>query len=327
MSQISSFSQNTAAAGALLMVTASIAFAGTNVLQSVLPTPVEYGGFGMASTGMAFWQYVIAAVLSLPLILRIGIEKLRTSHPLAHEIRAFTSALGVHVFVYGFASGVPIWQMVTLLATGPLFIILGSTLFLRERASAARLGAALAGFVGAIIVSGVGTEGLGWSTLVPIVAAALWATTDVLTKYLALKGESPETLTISLLVLITPNHLLILLVVTALSWLAPTVLPAGLATGFPFALPSGDGLWLLVLLGVLTAAAQYLLAIAYKVTDATYLQPFGDLKVPLSGLLGWIALGQVPSVWFWPGAALIIGASAFLYWVESKGRTPTLATA
>lgn len=325
MSQVSSLPRNGASTGALFMLAASLAFAGTNVLQSVLPTPVDYGGFGMSSTGMAFWQYVIASLLALPLILRIGLDKLRTRHPLAHEIRAFVSALGVHVFVYGFASGVPIWQMVTLLATGPLFIILGSTLFLGERATPARIGAALVGFVGAILVSGVGTEGLSWHTLVPIVAAALWATTDVLTKYLA-REETPETLTISLLVLVTPNHLLILLAVNALGWLAPTMLPQGLATGFPFALPSGTGLWLLLLLGVLTAIAQYLLGFAYKVADATYLQPFADFKVPLSGLVGWIALGQVPSIWFWPGAALILGASTFLFWMEAeRRRVPSLA--
>ncbi len=326
MNQISSTSQNGAAIGAFFMLVAAIAFAGTNTLQSVLPTPVEYGGFGMSSTGMAFWQYLIAGVVALPLILRIGIDKLRTRHPLAHEIRAFASALGVHVFVYGFASGVPIWQMVTLLATGPLFIILGSTLFLGEKATPARIGAAMVGFIGAIIVSGVGVEGLSWATAVPIFAAALWATTDVLTKYLA-REESPETLTISLLALVTPNHLLILLAVNAIGWLAPAALPAGLATGFPFALPSGDALWLLLLLGVLTGVAQYFLSFAYKVTDATYLQPFGDLKVPLSGLVGWIALGQVPSVWFWPGAALIVAASTFILWIESSGRTNRLQMA
>jgi drug/metabolite transporter (DMT)-like permease len=325
MSQISSSTNNTAATGAAFMLVAALAFAGSNLLQSALPTPVEYGGYGMSSTGMAFWQYVIAAILSLPLIRRIGIGNLRTSHPLAHEIRAFVSALGVHVFVYGFATGVPIWQMVTLLATGPLFIILGSTIFLGERASAARIGAAIVGFIGAIIISGVGSD-LGWQALVPIVAAGLWATTDVLTKYLALKGESPETLTVSLLVLVTPNHLVILLAVWALGIGAPGLLPVGLADNV-FAIPTGTALWLLVLLGVLTAVAQYLLAYAYKVADATYLQPFGDSKVPLSGLLGWVILGQVPSVWFWPGAALIVLASVFIYWVESRGRTGTLAAA
>jgi drug/metabolite transporter (DMT)-like permease len=326
MYQVSSSTKSAATAGAVYMLVAALAFAGSNVLQSVLPTPVEYGGFGMASTGMAFWQYLVAGILSLPLIFRIGIDKLKTAHPLAHEIRAFVSALGVHVFVYGFASGVPIWQMVTLLATGPLFIILGSVLFLGERISPVRLIAALMGFAGAIIVSGVGAEGLGLVTLVPIGAAALWATTDVLTKYLTLKGESPETLTVSLLVLITPNHLAILLLVTALSALAPGVLPAGVATGFPFALPSGDGLWLLLLLGVLTGLAQYLLAFAYRVADATYLQPFGDLKVPLGGVLGWVLLNQVPSQWFWLGAALVLSGSLLIYFVEAAGRRP-LATA
>jgi drug/metabolite transporter (DMT)-like permease len=319
MNHVSSTSQNGATTGALFMVVASLAFAGSNLLQSSLPTPVEYGGYGMSSTGMAFWQYLIASVLALPLILRIGISKLRTTRPLTHEIRAFVSALGVHVFVYGFASGVPIWQMVTLLATGPLFIILGSTLFLGERASTARILAGLVGFVGAIIISGVGSEGLSLTTLIPVVAAALWATTDVLTKYLA-REESPETLTISLLVLVTPNHLLILLAVNAFAFLAPGAVPAGLATGFPFALPAGNALWLLLLLGALTAAAQYLLSFAYKVADATYLQPFGDLKVPLSGLLGWIVLSQMPSIWFWPGSLLILGASSFILWAETQNR-------
>ena len=131
----------------------------------------------------------------------------------------------------------------------------------------------------------------------------------------------------SLLVLMTPNHLLILVAVTSFGWLAPSLLPAGVATGFPFELPSGDGLWLLALLGALTGAAQYLMAFAYKVADATYLQPFGDSKVPLSGLLGWMLLGQVPSVWFWPGAAMIIAASVFIYWVESRSKGATLQPA
>lgn len=324
MNQLSSAQTNSAALGALFMVIASLAFAGTNLLQSVLPTPAQFGGYGIASTGMAFWQYVIATIFALPLILRIGLSKLRTRHPLAHELRAFVSALGVHVFVYGFAAGVPVWQMVTLLATGPLFIVVGAALFLKEPPSAERLLAALLGFAGAVIVSGIGTEGFSLMTLVPIVAAALWAGTDVLTRYLA-REEPPETLTLSLLVLITPNHLLILLAATALSAAAPGLLPSGVATGFPFQLPQGVGLALLILLGGLTALAQYLLSYAYKVADATYLQPFGDLKVPLTAILGWILLAQAPSVAFWPGAALILSASIIIYRAEAQRRTPALA--
>lgn len=322
MNQISPTQTSSGAvSGALLMLVASVAFAGTNVLQSYLAWPV-----GMASTGMTFWQYLIATIIVLPLILRIGVGNLRTKYPLAHEIRAFVSALGVHVFVYGFASGMPVWQVVALLATGPLFIVLGSIVFLRERATPVRLTAALLGFAGALMVSGIGSDGFSLLVLVPIAAAALWATTDVLTKYLSKKGETPETLTISLLVLITPNHLLILLAATLLSQV-PGLLPAGVATGFPFALPDGLGLWLLLLLGVLTAVAQYLLAFAYKTADATYLQPFGDLKVPLTAVIGFVFLSQVPTVWFWVGTALIVGASLLIFFAEARGREGSLAAA
>jgi drug/metabolite transporter (DMT)-like permease len=322
MNQISSAqTPGGAVSGALLMLVASIAFAGTNVLQSYLAWPI-----GMASTGMTFWQYLIATIIALPLILRIGVSNLRTSHPLAHEVRAFVSALGVHVFVYGFASGMPVWQVVALLATGPLFIVLGSVVFLREKATPVRLIAALLGFAGALMVSGIGSDGFSLLVLVPIAAAALWATTDVLTKYLSRKGETPETLTVSLLVLITPNHLLILLAATLLAQV-PGLLPAGVATGFPFALPADLGLWLLLLLGVLTAVAQYFLAFAYKTADATYLQPFGDLKVPLTAVIGFIFLSQVPTVWFWVGTALIVGASLLIFFAEARGRQGNLAAA
>jgi drug/metabolite transporter (DMT)-like permease len=325
MNQISSTSSRPVL-GASFMFVASLAFAGSNILQSVLPTPAQYGGYGMASTGMAFWQYLIATVFALPLILRIGLGNLRTRHPLLHEIRAFVSALGVHVFVYGFAAGVPVWQMVTLLAVGPLFIVLGSIVFLGERAAPHRIIAAILAFAGAIMVSGIGAGNFSWMTLVPIAAAALWATTDVLTKYLS-REETPETLTVSLLVLITPNHLLILLAATSWAALLPGLTPTGLATGFPFQLPMGPGLMLLVLLGVLTALSQYLLAFGYKVADATLLQPIGDLKVPLSGLLGWALLGQVPTGWFWLGAAMILAASIFVVAVEAQRHGRTLAAA
>ena len=86
-------------------------------------------------------------------------------------------------------------------------------------------------------------------------------------------------------------------------------------------LPTGQALGLTLLLGLVTAAAQYCLSLAYKVADATYLQPFDDLKLPLNTLLGWLVLSQVPALWFWPGALLIFCASSYILWSES-GKAP-----
>ncbi|KFC71045.1 putative transmembrane protein [Devosia sp. LC5] len=320
MSQVSS-SRNAPVLGALFMLGAGITFAISNIL-----TPIITWQMGVPSTAVVFWQYVIATIIALPLIFRIGLGALKTRHPGWHEARAFLSALGVQFFAFGFASGVPVWQMVALSMTGPFFIITGATLFLGEKLTLRRLGATTIGFFGALMVTQIGSEQFTLASLLPILAAACWGTVSVITKYLS-RDEAPESLTLYMLVLITPNHFLIgLLLGIAVAVLPTGVLPASLATGFDFVLPGGDALWLIVLLGVVTAGAQYFFSLAYKAADATYLQPFDDLKLPLNTLLGWIVLSQVPAIWFWPGAVLILGASTFILWSETeKGRTLSVA--
>lgn len=310
MNQISS---NRPILGATYMLGAGLTFAVVNTL-----TPIITYQLGVPSTAVVFWQYVIATIFALPLIFRIGLNRLKTRHPVLHEVRAFVSAAGVQVFAFGFASGVPVWQMVALSMTGPFFIIAGSILFLGEKLTIQRLLASVAGFIGALMVSQIGTGGVSWTALLPISAAALWAAATVLTKYLA-REEEPESLTLYMLVLITPNHFLIgLLLGIGVAVLPHGLLPASLATGFDFGLPGGNALWLIVGLGIVTAASQYFLSLAYKVADATYLQPFDDLKLPLNTLIGWLVLSQVPTVWFWPGAAIILAASIFILQREAR---------
>ena len=319
MSQISSTRPQTSSTrpllGASFMLGAGLTFAVVNTL-----TPIITYQLGVPSTAVVFWQYVIATIFALPLIMRIGLGALKTRHPVLHELRAFVSAAGVQVFAFGFASGVPVWQMVALSMTGPFFIIAGSVLVLGEKLTWQRLLASIVGFIGALMVSQIAGGGVSWTALLPITAAALWALAIVITKYLA-REETAESLTLYMLVLITPNHFLIgLLLGIGVAVLPPGVLPPSLATGFDFGLPGGNALWLILALGIVTAASQYFVSLAYKVADATYLQPFDDLKLPLNTLIGWLVLSQVPSAWFWPGAALVLGASVFILRRETLTR-------
>jgi drug/metabolite transporter (DMT)-like permease len=193
MNQISSL-PHAPVLGAVFMVGAGITFAITNIL-----TPIITYQMGVPSTAVVFWQYIIATVFALPLILRIGVSKLRTNHPYWHEIRALLSALGVQFFAFGFALGVPVWQMVALSMTGPFFILLGATLFLGERLTVQRLGATITGFVGAVMVSQIGTEQFTLASLLPVLAALCWGSVSVITRYLS-RDEEPESLTLYMLV-------------------------------------------------------------------------------------------------------------------------------
>ena len=101
------------------------------------------------------------------------------------------------------ASGTPIWQVIALVMTAPLFVLLGAKLFLGETVAPARWIAAAVGLAGAMVVSDIWTTGVSTATLYPIAAALLWGASSLLTKYLT-RTETAPTVTLWLLVLLTP---------------------------------------------------------------------------------------------------------------------------
>jgi len=286
MSQTTSLTRLSAPVrGAMIMTAAGLAFAGLNVATQ-WATMVA----GASSTVTAFWQYLIALVLAVPLVWRDW-QALRTKHFGLHLLRVLFAAGGVQVWVYGL-SVVPIWQAIALSMTSPFFVVAGAGLLLGERVTLARVGAAIAGFTGAMVIIAPWSESFTAHALLPVAAAALWAGTSLITKRLT-AVEPTAGITVYLLLLLTP--------VNAVIW-----------AGSGFGLPPAGAWSALLIAGAFTALAQYLLTWAYATADAAYLQPFDDLKLPLNILLGWVVFGMAPNMGFWPGAALIVAASLFL---------------
>lgn len=292
MNQISSPATNHPLLGAGFMLAAGIGFAAVNVAT-------QYAGMvaGISPATTAFFQYFIALVFALPWIMRTGLGALATRRPFLHVIRVALSAIGVQLWVWALAV-VPIWQGIALLMTSPFFVVAGAVLFLGERVTLSRVGATLMGFAGAVIILQPWSAGFSWYALLPIGAAALWAGATLLTKYFT-RDEKPASITIYLLLLLTPIN-------------AAFFFAGGAA------LPDAAGWLVLIGLGLATAFAQYLLTRAYAVADATYLQPFDDLKLPLNILLGWLVFATAPDITFWPGAALIVAASLLIMRQEAQ---------
>ncbi|MBB2716037.1 UNVERIFIED_ORG: drug/metabolite transporter (DMT)-like permease [Rhizobium etli] len=136
------------------------------------------------------------------------------------------------------------------------------------------------------------SDSFTWAALLPVLSALLWGASSLITK--SLTGiEKPETITVWLLVLLTPIN-------------------GGLALAAGLAVPTGATLALFLLAGLLTVVAQYLLTLAYASADAAYVQPFDDLKLPLNVLAGWLFFGYAPAGYLWLGAGLILAASLFI---------------
>lgn len=292
--------------GAAFMVAAGVAFAVINVIAQKVTSAPEWGGYGFKSTSDAFWQYFIALLFSIPFILKAGLGSMKTNRPGLHILRVVLSALGVQAFILGLSKGVPIWQVIALVMTSPFFILVGAKLFLGENPGGNRWLAALIGFLGVLVVLQPWADGFNVWSLMPILAAALWGGASLITRSLT-ATESSVSITLWLLLLLTPINF-------------------GLSVSNGFEVPTGTVLWLVLLAGFLQFLAQYFLTRAYAAAEATYLQPFDDLRLPFNILAGFLAFGYLPVGNLWIGIALIVAGSIFLVLSErQKAMQPVAA--
>lgn len=278
--------------GASLMLAAGVLFAAVNTI-------VQYGTMigGLAPSKVAFWQYFIALAFSVPWLLTKGIRSLKTSNPAMHVARVVVAAAGVQFWVMSLAH-IPIWQAIALIMLSPFFVTFGASLFLRETASFERWCAVIVGFAGGMIILAPWSESSSVYAVLAIAAAAMWAMSSLMTKHLT-KTETPEALTVYLLLLLTPIN-------------------AVLAMGDGL-MPRLEGAWpLLIAAGLMTGLAQYALVKAYSSADAAYLQPFDHLKLPLNVGLGIAVFGFVPPGSMWFGSILIVSASFYLLHRETQ---------
>ncbi len=288
--------RNTAALlGAAYMIGAGLLFAVVNTLVQSLTMQ-----YGVVSTSVAFWQYFIALLFSLPWVLPRLRSALATDQLPLHMGRVILAAAGVQLWVLGLAH-VPIWQAIALIMTSPFFVTFGARVFLGEQVGPERWLAVAIGFVGGMIILAPWSDTFSLWALLPIGAALLWALSSLVTKRLT-RSEGADTLTLYLLILLTPINGL-------------------LAFSGGFSLGNGNILWLVLFAGILTAGAQYALARAYSVADAAYLQPFDHIKLPLNVVLGWLAFGFLPEGTMWLGIMLILAASVYLFRHEASHTT------
>ncbi|AWX15370.1 EamA family transporter [Mergibacter septicus] len=279
--------------GAIAMVSAGVFFAVINTL-----TPLLSQTSNIASTNVALYQYLIALVFLLPSLLK-NTSSLKTHYFLWHLLRVFLSVIGIQCWVSALTHGIPIWQGIALLMTSPLFVIIGSAIFLKEKVDTKRWLATAFGFTGAMLILEPWSDKFQWLSLLPVLAAFFWAAYSVMVKKLS-ANDSPTTMVAYLFILITPFNFII---------------------GFKdLAFPTSIELGYLLLLGFLTALAQLAIAKAYSYADASYLQTFDFFKLPLNVFAGWLVFEWVPPGRLWLGAAIIIAATIYITREESRDK-------
>ncbi|HGG04428.1 MAG TPA: DMT family transporter [Aliiroseovarius sp.] len=283
--------QTRAAKGAAFMIAAGASFALVNT--AIQGATMKAGA---APPAVAFWQYLVALVFYLPWIVRHGGAVWKTRKTGWHILRVVLAAIGVQFWIAGLAF-VPIWQAIALIMLSPFFVTLGAGLVLGEQVTPSRWLTVLLGIGGGAIILQPWSDQFHLAALLPVAAAAFWAAHSLVTKHLT-GSEQAETLTLFLLLLLTPIN-------------------AGLALTTGFTMPV-SAIWLVLLAGLLTALAQHFLVQAYANADAAFLQPFDHLKLPLNVVLGFAVFGFLPSGSMWIGTGIILLASFYLLREETR---------
>lgn len=315
-SQTASTASSTAVLAILWKLISCACFAGINgVVRHLTTTQGELEAPMLSTAAVNFFQNIFGTLFLLPVICSMGLHRLKSSYKTLHLVRVVTAVLGLLLW-YEAIKRMPLAQAVSLNFTGPIFTTCAAFLFLKEQISWVRIGAIGLSLVGAFIISRPDipllsdtTPSLGFAIVFPITSAIVFAFNKILTRRLAVRGESPESLAIYLLVFMTP--------VSGLFCLNDIV--AG-----QFYLPTVGQLFWLICAGALSAMAHLSFAKAYQLAEVTFLMPFGFLKFFMSTCIGFLAFQEWPESIPLVGMGLIFISSGLSAWHQSRAKSLNL---
>jgi len=82
--------------------------------------------------------------------------------------------------------------------------------------------------------------------------------------------------------------------------------------------PTARDWTLLAALGLLSAVAHVLIALAFSLAPAGILAPFQYVEIISATLLGFVLFGDFPDALTWLGTALIIGSGLYVFVRERR---------
>ena len=180
----------------------------------------------------------------------------------------------------------------------PVLVTLLAAPMLGERIRASHLLTVLVGFVGVLIVVQPGTEVFRWGSLLIVASSTCFAMYQVLTRRVA-QSDPAETSAIYSALL--GSVLMSLLV--PLFWTTP-------ASWWQVAM--------LLVLGLFGGLGHYFVACSMACAPANLMSPFQYLQLIGAVMFGYFVFGDVPTIYTWIGAALIMGCGLYLGWYQSR---------
>jgi drug/metabolite transporter (DMT)-like permease len=246
---------------------------------------------------LLFMRSIFVFIPVAILVMRSGGPRvLRTKQPAMLILRAAFSFGAWSVYFFAI-SQIPLADAMALVFSAPLIITALSVPFLGEAVGLRRWVAVGVGFLGVLIMIEPGSGTLQGVALLPLVSAAFYSVSMLLTRILTRREAS----------------------VTMLFYSTLTILVlSGVAQPFVWVTPDWPDLGLMALMGLLTGCAQFLATQAYRFAAPAVVAPFDYTSLVWATLYGYLLFGDLPRSAVIIGAAVVIGSGLFILYRERK---------
>jgi drug/metabolite transporter (DMT)-like permease len=229
---------------------------------------------------------------------------IRMGRPFGHIGRGLT-AVGAMFCNFSALARLPVVDATAISFVSPLFTVAMSALILKERVRIYRWSAVIIGFSGVLVMlapyldigrsaaSEVGAIG----AMLGVAGAAFAAGSTIQTRAMT----RTET---------TSSIVFYFSLICAL---------AGLATWpLGWIMPTWPELLALIVIGICGGVAHILLTESYRLAPASMIAPFDYTSMLWALILGFLVFGEVPGVFVYIGAAIIVAAGLFVIWRERQ---------
>lgn len=273
---------------------------------------------------LVMFRSVVGLVFTL-FLLRIegGWRLLRTGRPLLHLLRALLIVFA-NTMIYAAIVAMPLATANALYFVAPLFVTLLSIPILGEKVGPRRFAAIGLGFGGVLLMMtsqlGTGEGALGWVVILPVLAAAGYATMSVLTRKLGATSRA-SALALHMQIAFIAVSACVFLVAGDGRFAADTENESIRFLLRAWVWPPVEDFLPLTLLGLVAACVGYLMAQAYRLSPASAVAPFEYSLLIYALFWGWTIFGEWPAPMVFVGAAVVIGSGIYVFVREGQRKS------
>jgi drug/metabolite transporter (DMT)-like permease len=237
----------------------------------------------------------VRSLMALPMVAAIvlwngGPAALHTRHLRVHALRGFLLVAGAFAFYIGLKA-LPLAEATALIFSAPIFITALSVPLLGEQVGWRRWAAVIVGFVGVLIIVRPGAAAFQPESLFVIAAAMLSGVVMITARWID-RREDMWTMTFYL-------------VLFALLFSGLAVFPVWQAFDM-------SHLPLFVAMAVFGTLGIMLISHAFRLAPAAVVAPFDYSALIWASLLGWLVWGEIPAIWTYAGAVVIIASGIYV---------------